>query len=514
MENDFELMELVALLEEVQKRDDHVSTKYKALPKQELFHKSESWVRLVFGGNRSGKSRANTQEIYWWFTNTHPYLKTPKKARIWCLSVEYRTLFEGIWLHLKNVIPGWDLAKVGSKVPGWDLPSFVESKTGARIDFISAQGGGDARRKVQAAEVDLISVDEEISGDLWNELQMRTVSTGGKFVVTATLVESEDWLLDLRERALQGDSDIFHIQLDSRENEHNDQAALARVMGNLSADEYDIRILGKPRRQSGLIYANFVTDPHSKFTHCIKPFKIPSNFNRIMIFDPGFRTAAALWIAISPDNHYYAYREMYMHQADLSSCVEFFRRNEGWQKILIDDTHIWEPTEDWECIDERIIDPAAFNRQTDGSPSIGDRLGTEYDLQFTKGFNDKSTNIEDVRRMLVPTLSGKPQFQIFDDLENFKFEVRKYRMARDSGNRDRNQAKDAPIKRHDHIMNCLEYFASSGIAYTERHHKETLEELIVKPMEDIEFPEENYRRFRHRLLKERMQRHDDSELEY
>jgi len=185
-----QLAELVSTLEAIQERQQHASVTYDPLPKQKLFHESPCWCRMAFGGNRSGKSRCTGQESYWYFSHTHPYQETPKKCRIWVLSAEYRTIFEGIWTHLKNVIPPWDIAKVGPKVPNWDVPSYVESKNGSRIDFISAQGGGkDARKKLQAAEIDLLVIDEEISGELWLELQMRLVTRGGKIIISATLVE-------------------------------------------------------------------------------------------------------------------------------------------------------------------------------------------------------------------------------------------------------------------------------------------------------------------------------------
>lgn len=510
-----ELRELITLFEEIQERDNHESVKYSPLPKQEPFHKSKVWIRLVLGGNRSGKSRSAAQEIYWTWSGTHPYQEVPKKARIWCLSAEYRTLYEGIWLHLQKIIPPWDIAKVGSKIPGWDIPSYIESKTGSRIDFISSQGGKDARKKVQAAEIDLLSVDEEISGELWTELRFRLVSKGGRVIISATLVESEDWLIDLEAAAEQGSADVAVFRLDTRENTHNSQEILDKFIGSLSQDDFEVRILGKSRRVKGLVYAAFNGDVGRPESNVIKPRKIPDNYNRIMVYDPGFRTSAALWVAISPTLKAIAYREMYLHSVSLAEVVQFIRRAEGY----VYEDGIWQPGPKTEVVSTRIIDPAGFHRMTDGTPSIGDRLATDYELFFIKGFNDKRTNIEDGRKLLEVQTDGTPGFVVFDTLENFLSERRKYRIRGATPGRDRDEGKDLPIKKDDHLMNCFEYFSSSGYAYNPYIKSLEIREAAEMADEEVDYPLDNVRSFKHKLKKARLDAYrrqlmDESEDSY
>lgn len=507
---DLTLHELVTIMEEIKARDEHVSVQYSPMPKQEEFHKSSSWCRLVFGGNRSGKSRAAAQEIYWWFTNTHPFQETPKKARIWCLSAEYRTLFEGIWTHLAAIVPPWELAKTGPKVPGWDLPTYIESKSGNRIDFISSHGNKDARKKVQAAEIDLLSVDEEVSGELWIELQFRLVSKAGKVVVSATLIESEDWLLDLESRGEQGDPRITIFRLDTKENKFNKQEVLDALMETLSEEEYEVRILGKSRKFSGLVYANFNSNIGEKTSHVIEPFEIPENYNRFFIFDPGARTAAGLWIAMDRSLRAYIYREMYLKNASLAEVVQYIRRKEGW---VYEDSR-WQLGPKTEVISSRLIDPHGFDRNADGSPSVGDRLSTDYDLQFIKGYNNKLTNIEDVRSMLMlRRIDEKPGLLVFKTCEKFLWERRRYRLKGDDGNRNKDEPRDTPIKRDDHLMNCIEYFASQKYSYNPYIISLTIEEAADLPDDEIEYPKENLREFKWRLRKARMMKQRQEALE-
>lgn len=500
---DSELIELNFLLEELQKRQAHSSITY--IPDDQPgrnqlgFHQSNKWCRLIFGGNRSGKSRSAAQEIYWWFNQNHPFIKTPKSPRIWVLSAEYRTIYEGIWTHLKNVIPPWDIAKIGPKIPGWDIPSYIESKQGSRIDFISAQGGEETRRKVQAAEIDLLEVDEEISGDLWEELQMRLLTRGGKVIISATLIQSEEWLLDLeqenKDNPIDGMVDLF--RLDTRLNKYNDPVLLKRIISKLSPDEQQVRIFGQSRRTSGLIYSDWSPD------HEIDPFPIPKHWTRAMCFDPGYRVAAALWVAVNENGESFGYREMYETFAQLHTTVNIFRASEGY---VLNDSKVWiqNPLRDFiEPISLRLIDPAAFRMLEDGSAGVGYQLANDYELFFTPANNDKATNIEDARSWLLTNALGNPKFRIFKTLTNFLTERRKYRLKPNRTKRDQDSSPDRPIKKHDHLMNCFEYLATARISFQgERSYADRLTDMARMDNDEIEWPNDS-RMLRVQLAKKR-----------
>jgi hypothetical protein len=459
----------------------------------------------LFGGNRSGKSRSSAQEIFWWFDQSHPYQQTPKSPRIWVLSVEYRTIYEGIWSHLKNVIPDWTIAKIGPKIPGWDIPTYVESKKGARIDFISAIGGDDTRRKLQSAEIDLLSIDEEVGGELWTELQMRLLTRGGRVVVSATLVESEDWLLNLEDEAESGakenlkETGVSLFRLDTTLNKYNNQELLGRIFKNLSEEEKEVRIYGKRRRSVGLVYNSYNSDIHE-----IAPFPIPPTWTRVMAFDPGWRIAAALWIAIGPENQKVAYREMYLANVSLGEIVKFIRASEGY--IFDADRKIWIESDNFENIDLRLIDPSAFRHLEDGSLGVGYQLSNDFDLNFASGYNDKRTNVEDVRswldKRIGPEGQKTPELMVFKTLEYFKKERSKYRLNPDKSKRDKDQATDRPLKKDDHLMNCLEYLASARPYYRPAQtYKDKFKEQISKKAEDVEWPDNRLQKIK--LIRER-----------
>ncbi|RPI11729.1 MAG: hypothetical protein EHM65_06840, partial [Acidobacteriales bacterium] len=216
---------------------------------QLAFHASTAAIRLVYGGNQSGKSRSEAQEAAWWLTESHPYQTTPKCPRIYLVSASYRTVLEGVWKHLKVILPEWLVAKVGPRVPGpFDIPMFVRMKNGAQIDFISGEGGEDARRKLQAAEIDLLILDEEVDLDVWEEGQARRMGRGGRVIIGATLVRSEDWAVQLEERGIAGDPDVFLVRLSSyraRDAGHISAKVVAEMEAMLPDEEKQVRLHGK-----------------------------------------------------------------------------------------------------------------------------------------------------------------------------------------------------------------------------------------------------------------------------
>jgi len=487
-----ELWELVDLIDELGRRSEHAFSTYTPLSDPEIdqlaYHKSKHWCRLVFGGNRSGKSRVTAQEILWWCTHSHPYQETPKSPRIWVIAPEYRIIYEGIWSHIRDNLPDWEIEKLGVKVPQWSIPTFIKFKKGGQVDFISAEGGESDRRKLQAAEVDLVCIDEEISGDLWIEIEARLITRGGRVNISATLVSSEEWLVDLEQQGEDpNNKEVGVFRLNTEHNIYNSKKAVERWKKKLSREDYEVRILGRSRKTRGIIYR----PPPSV---SIDSFDLPASWPRVMVFDPGHRVAAALWFALSPDGHRYCYREMYLLYTTLGECVEFVKLAEG-QRM---EQGIWFRTPKAENIFYRIIDPSAYNTPQDGSQSTADQLLEHYGLDFNPGINNKNQNIEDVRRLFLP--EANPVLKVFNNLANFWSEIRKYRLKERKLRPSSDQPRAVPLKRFDHLMNCLEYFASSDVEYLlPESATPTLRQEAERDDEEIDWPEDQEQRHSKKL---------------
>lgn len=489
------LPELVTLLEELKRRKTHSSQTYQPddNPKRNQlgFHKSKAWIRFIKGGNRSGKSRSSAQEIIEYATETNKYQKTPKSPRIWVISAEYRTIYEGIWLHLRDNIPDWEIERMGPKIQNYDFPSYIEFKKGARIDFLSAVGGEETRKKFQAAELDLLVIDEEISGEFWEELQMRLLTRGGRVVISATLVQSEDWLLELEDQS-KSDPNIEVFTLDTRYNKYNNQELLNRLLSKMSDDEKEVRIYGNRRRTTGLVYSTFSAK------NVCKPFTIPDHWTRVMCIDAGYRVSAALYVAIADDYKRYAYREIYIKNGSIHDLAKDILTLEGYR--LIDGK--WQ-AEKPERIFLRLIDKTSFRHLEDGSVGVGVQLSTDYNIHCTPGQNDKHSNVEAVRRWLLP---DPPMFYVFDNCYNYLSEISRYRIRGNTSDKRRDDSPDKPLKRDDHLMNCQEYIAMEsvqfmpGLTAEELLRREVLEGAAPKnPMHRVRMIKEKQRMHRERM---------------
>ena len=123
---------LLPILKEVHYRSKHPMYVYVPDDDPERdqvgFHSSTAMNRMLFGGNQAGKSKPTAHEIGWWLCGNHPYQPTPAKCRIYCLSASYRTIQEGVYKHLKEIVPKWEIQKEGQCVPGWEIPQFIRMK--------------------------------------------------------------------------------------------------------------------------------------------------------------------------------------------------------------------------------------------------------------------------------------------------------------------------------------------------------------------------------------------------
>lgn len=430
------------------------------------FHKSERPIRLVLGGNQSGKSRCVAQEVAWWLHGCHPFQATPKAPRVYCISASYRTIQEGVWRHLESLIRRWEVKRVGPNISGYQMPGFVSLNSGAKVDFISGQGIGSAREKLQAAELDLAVVDEEVDQALWGELQARRLARGGRVIISATLFESDPWVLQLEDQAEAGNPEIELIRLSTRravERGHVRAEIVREIETTSSPEDVAVRIDGKSRRHQGLVYPTFGRD------HIVEPREIPKDWTRFCAIDPGHDVFAVLWGAASPDDKVWIYREAYESAKDYLYMLGWIFDAERWERSEDVDNHpVWCPRPGKsEDIYLRLIDPSSFGSETSGVPKVGN-LFAQCGLACTPAQNDVDLGIELVKRAMEPGLDGTPRLRVFRTCEKLVAELRYYRYKKPSLNPNADAKAPKPLKRKDHAADCLRYLFLHGIAHVEK----------------------------------------------
>ena len=436
------------------------------------FHQSDAPTRLVLGGNQSGKSRSVAEELKMWLCGDHPWLKTPRAPQIYVLSAQYTLLEAGIWSHLKDVLPEWKVAKYGPQIHGTSMPAWILMVDGGKLTFQSAFGPREARRKAQAARLHLIVVDEEVDGALIQELGQRLLAHGGRMIISCTAVESADWIVDLEERATEGDPRIFLVRLDTRAAAragHIDKETLEDKVEGMTEEDFQVRVLGETRKYEGLVYSEIRPD------HWIEPRKIPPEWTRYCALDPGTRVFAVLWAAVAPNDRVYFYREMYF-QGGMGS------RSSSGRKSLLDITNeihaaegwnwnhrarIWEWGEKTERILIRWMDPAPFGTADLAEPQLtrGMQIArAPYCLPCSPAPNDVEAGIEEVKQGLRYAPDGKPIYNFFTNLKNLRVEFRKYRRERDT-DPSKAERPARPRTRNNHLLDCMRYMALGGLRY-------------------------------------------------
>lgn len=479
-------------MKEKQRRDNLPINKY--VPDDQpdrdqlSFHSSTARFRLVFGGNRSGKSVCSAYEIVAEARGHSKYRKVkPGPKEIYVISAEYRTLYMGIHNHLAHnrsgmkFLPKDWVHETGPKFPGANvpLPSYYKiycthNSDGTPVDpnmplkdrpvstvwFISGDGGEQARQKVQAASLDMVVIDEEVGDELYNELKLRILDKNGIMVVSCTLIRSEEWLLALEERAENKDPSVHVSRLSTETSQHISDDAKREIFDAMSDEEKQVRVFGKSRRAFGLVYPTFKPDSHIYVPGQDTPWLMPPlHWPRFRANDPGYKIHAVLWAALDPETYtLYFYRELYGKELYLSDVCKDIAYLEGYD--LIEDGMVYrkEQRQNAEIVQTCLIDPAAARTLEDGSLSIAAQMASKFSLPTQPAQNDVHSGIEATRRLLqTNSRTNKPFIQISAELKNFLSEIRRYRLRGDTSSRNTHATRIEPLKKRDHLMDCFRY---------------------------------------------------------
>lgn len=210
---------------------------------------------------------------------------------------------------------------------------------------------------------------------------------------------------------------------------------------------------------SGLIYPEF-----SEEIHVVQGFKIPSNWLRFVVIDPGWSDpTAVLWIALSPYDEVWVYREYYKEGVRAKDVCHAIKSMSGDEPIM-----------------QYIIDGKGG---TQTSKDTGKRL---VDVYYENGIpcelsdNEINTGIERVGRLLNYRLKKEPnglrdqwgrrldletknKLFIFASCKNCIDEFYNYKWD-DRRNEEMN-SKNKPRDAHNHTLDDIRYFANAKYSY-------------------------------------------------
>jgi hypothetical protein len=106
---------------------------------------------------------------------------------------------------------------------------------------------------------------------------------------------------------------------------------IEKIRHTHSVDELDARLYGKFLKFAGLIYKEF-----DDAVHIVHPFRIPDAWIKYRWIDHGLDDpCACLWMAISPDDEYFFYREYYTPNRTIQKNSKAIKEMSGGERLAL-----------------------------------------------------------------------------------------------------------------------------------------------------------------------------------
>ena len=489
------------LLAELARRRAEALSLYRPLQSQDRFHKSSTIVRLLRGSNRAGKTLPAAIECARACTGQDPYGKYRKEdGRCFIIGgdlkkhvgqVLYRKLFRagafqmirdpdtGLWRawqpwHPYDLEHESDTRPVPPLIPkrfiksiAWEnkkasIPQIITLHNGWELNFFSSLG-----KPPQGSDVDLVWMDEEVVDPDWvPEMQARIVDRAGFLIWSFTPQAGTEQAYELHEQAeiesISGvppaDRSVEEFEILVDHNAYMTPKKIKRFKRSIrSDDEYEVRIKGQFLVRSLLVF------PEWNESLYIDPMPIPDDWWLCLFIDPGRQVAAALFIAVPPPgpfaDHVYLYDEVYIHESDARKFAKEVAAKANRRPFGM-----------------MMIDNREARKK---SAATGRSLKSQYELELRKAGvrtvdggcslltapDDPKAGRESVRSWLTPDDRGVVKCRpMRGRVPNLDTEMRMYRNKRVKVN-GVYTILDEPVKRRDHLVDCLRYGAASDPQY-------------------------------------------------
>lgn len=425
---------------------------YKPHPSQEKFHRSTAKGKLYIGGNRSGKSVGGAAEAIMRLTHMHRYRTDLPVGAIrgrW-VTVDIE---EGIKKIAIPEILRW-MPKKYLKNGSWDDSYDRQSRTltltnGSFLEFMSYE---QAVEKFSGTSRHFTAFDEEPPEEIFNECLMRLVDTDGDWWITMTPLIEMSWTKEkIYEPAKEGlRDDIYVLEVNTEENPYINLSALDRLTLGLTASEKAARRSGTYISHTGPIYGPtvFSEELATNGGNLIEDvltypdvWRTLLELEHFAMWDHGLNNPTAILFACyDTEGTIFVYDEIYENGKVISQYAQMF-------KTRVDELGISER------LQYVVGDPSIQNRLPNSGMSIQMEYA-EHGVNISLGNNDVRAGIARVQGRFL-----KRQLLISQRCKHTLRERRNYRWDRYASSKieSRRNAKDVPLKRNDHAMDCLRY---------------------------------------------------------
>lgn len=422
-----------------------------ASEEQEQALRCEARGMLTLGGNRSGKTQIGAVRAVARGTGREVLGQRFRKARrIWCISQELPSQKDKPHTQVE-AIQRWmpvDALRGGSWSTAYSPGSFVLTLAdGTKYEFKSYDQDLLA---FESAAVDHIWFDEEPTRrQIFTSCMLRLVDRRGTWDMTLTPVlslEGKGWVEDLWEARHEQKDAYECLVLPTTGNRYLPQDEVQRTAAGLAEEEKQVRLYGAFARLGGRVLSEFKSD-----LHLCEDFLPPREWRHYCLIDPGWNTAAVLFVAADPDGHLWFYNELYRHEErpdQIFPMIHAFRDFHGRPDYRV------------------LMDPAGFppKRTSTGheAPSDADEYREAARKVEADWFRLAPADNDDAYAWRVKRLLSMGRIHVCKSLRWWRWEQERWtRQKERQGPASMERAvPDAPIDRYNHLMDLTRYMAN------------------------------------------------------
>ncbi len=249
--------------------------------------------RLVFGGNRSGKSDLGAADTVHLWMGTHPYRenRTPCIIKMFSENFMY-TLHKTIWPKMQKLIPPGSLASSRKNERG--VITQLVNVNGSVIDFMTYEQDP---KTFESFDADHAWFDEPPPQEIYEAVRRGLIDRSGTELFTMTPIR-QPWIYHtLYLPAVEGkltSTDIFDLYTEC--NPYISEDEIEELKEVFDEDTLKTRLFGKFKHLVGLVYPQF-----DRQFHVVKYFEWPREWPVWMCIDPHPKKPHAVtWIGVTP----------------------------------------------------------------------------------------------------------------------------------------------------------------------------------------------------------------------
>ena len=418
------------------------------------FHKANNRIRIVFGGNRSGKSTAGANESRWLAEGSHPFrpFRSPTKGCIVCQDFQ---------THAKDIIV--------PKIKEWFPPGLIvkADKNQAQVEVkyylknrstIDIKSHDQDIKVFEGSDYDWIWFDEPPPEAIFKALWRGLTDRRGIAFLTGTPL-TEPWLADLYAKAQAEDNkgmywvtfmdtDLNAVNIGEGDAEEGKRRIEEFLDGIDDPDEKETRRSGKLLHMRGIIFKNW-----NRKKHLVDPFPWPAPWPVLITLDPHPRKDWGLaYLGLSPSGNKILLSS-YLVPGVVSEVAEHVLWALG--EIEMEGQSRPKVLSCW-------IDNYASVESMIQKTTIVDELNRLVQPTIPKfrpapkNVDEKISIFKEWLKLKETKYGERPEFLAFDNEENKHFvrEVEHYVWARKRGV-NRNSYRDVPVKENDDILDAV-----------------------------------------------------------